>query len=214
MLNFLENHDEQRFASDYFAKDASRTFAPLYASLFLNTSPFMIYFGQEVGEKGMDEEGFSGLDGRTTIFDWWSIDSLQRLRKVIHSGAYRSMETERLMENGLEKKEAEFFCRFAESIRTAVSDAALSKGTTYDLSYCNFSSDGFNKDRHFAFLRDYEEHTVLVVSNFSTNDSKMSITIPQHAFEWMGIPVTEDMHPGTVIEVKVPAMDAVMITLI
>lgn len=214
MLNFLENHDEQRFASDYFAKDASRTFAPLYASLFLNTSPFMIYFGQEVGEKGMDEEGFSGLDGRTTIFDWWSIDSLQRLRKVIHSGAYRSMETERLMENGLEKKEAEFFCRFAESIRTAVSDAALSKGTTYDLSYCNFSSDGFNKDRHFAFLRDYEDHTVLVVSNFSTNDSKMSITIPQHAFEWMGIPVTEDMHPGTVIEVKVPAMDAVMITLI
>ena len=33
----------------------------------------MIYFGQEFGEPGMDSEGFSGRDGRTTIFDYWSI---------------------------------------------------------------------------------------------------------------------------------------------
>ncbi len=70
MLNFLENHDEQRFASDYFGREAGRTFAPLYVSLYMNTAPFMIYFGEEVGERGMDEEGFSGQDGRTTIFDW------------------------------------------------------------------------------------------------------------------------------------------------
>ena len=50
MLNFLENHDEQRFASDFFGRKASNTFAPLYVSLFLNTAPFMIYFGEEVGE--------------------------------------------------------------------------------------------------------------------------------------------------------------------
>ena len=36
----------------------------------------MIYFGQEYGERGMDAEGFSGQDGRTTIFDYWSLDSM------------------------------------------------------------------------------------------------------------------------------------------
>ena len=33
----------------------------------------MIYAGQELGEKAEDAEGFSGHDGRTTIFDYWSI---------------------------------------------------------------------------------------------------------------------------------------------
>ena len=50
MLNFLENHDEQRFGSDFFGKDGHNTFAPLYVSLFMNTAPFMIYLGEEVGE--------------------------------------------------------------------------------------------------------------------------------------------------------------------
>ena len=38
MLNFLENHDEQRFASEFFGKDKFRTFAPLKVSLMLNTA--------------------------------------------------------------------------------------------------------------------------------------------------------------------------------
>jgi hypothetical protein len=42
----------------------------------------------------------------------------------------------------------------------------------------------------------------------------MKPTIPEHAFEWMGIPITQDMHPGIVIEVTVPAMDGSVITLI
>ena len=40
----------------------------------------MIYFGQEFGELGMDSEGFSGRDGRTTIFDYWSVDTIRRWR--------------------------------------------------------------------------------------------------------------------------------------
>ena len=26
----------------------------------------------------MDQEGFSGVDGRTSIFDYWSVDTLRR----------------------------------------------------------------------------------------------------------------------------------------
>lgn len=214
MLNFLENHDEQRFASEFFGGDAMKTLAPLYVSLFLNTAPFMIYFGEEVGEKGMDHEGFSGRDGRTTIFDWWSVASVRRLRKMISSGAYKKLDAGKIAMAGLERGEAELFCRFAEAIRTAAADEAVRKGSTYDLCYCNMSSDGFDKNRHFAFLRDFEEHTLLIATNFSQYEAKMKLVIPEHAFDWMGIPVTEDLHPGKTIEVTVPPMDGVIVSLI
>ena len=214
MLNFLENHDEQRYTSDFFGKDNSNAFAPLFVSLYLNTAPFMIYFGEEVGEKGMDEEGFSGKDGRTTIFDWWSIGSVRRLRKVIRNGEYESMSPSKLTKAGMKPEEAAFFCRFAQAMRFAASDEAVRRGTTYDLCYCNYSSDGFNKDKHFVFLRDFEEHTLLFAANFSQSECRMNITIPSHAFEWMGIPVTESVYPGSVIEITVPPMDAAVLQIV
>ena len=67
MLNFLENHDEQRFASDQFAGDADKVLPALVVSSMMNTGPMMIYFGQELGERAEDAEGFSGKDGRSTI---------------------------------------------------------------------------------------------------------------------------------------------------
>ena len=214
MLNFLENHDEHRFASDFFGKDAENTFAPLYVSLFLNTAPFMAYFGEEVGERGMDEEGFSGRDGRTTIFDWWSIGSVKRLRKVIQTGEYKTLDVKRLVKAGLKEEEAKVFCRFAEALRTAASDEAVRQGTTYDLCYCNMGSEGFDKNRHFVFLRDFEEHTLLVAANFSGQEARMKISIPAHAFEWMGIPVTDDLYPGKELELTVAPFDGKIVTLI
>ncbi|MBR2063218.1 MAG: alpha-amylase [Bacteroidales bacterium] len=214
MLNFLENHDEQRFASDFFGKSAANTFAPLYVSLYLNTAPFMVYFGEEVGECGMDEEGFSGKDGRTTIFDWWSVSSIRRLRKLISSGEYQKETVSALIKGGLKKEEAETFLKFSKTLRFAATDEAIIKGTTYDLCYCNMSSDGFDRDRHFAFLRDFEEHTLLIAVNFTQSEAIMKLTIPEHAFEWMEIPVTETMMPGKTIEVTVPPMDGVVIQLV
>ena len=214
MLNFLENHDEHRFASDFFGKDAAKTFAPLYVSLFLNTAPFMAYFGEEVGERGMDEEGFSGRDGRTTIFDWWSIGSVKRLRKVIQTGEYKTLDVKKLVKAGLKEEEAKVFCRFAEALRTAASDEAVRQGTTYDLCYCNMGSEGFDKNRHFVFLRDFEEHTLLIAANFSGQEARMKISIPAHAFEWMGIPVTDDLYPGKELELTVAPFDGKIVTLI
>lgn len=205
MLNFLENHDEQRFASEFFGKEAGKTFAPLYVSLLINTAPFMVYFGEEVGEKGMDEEGFSGKDGRTTIFDWWSVGSVRRLRKLIESGEYRNLSVSKLVKAGLKKEEAEVFCKFAEALRFASSNEIVKNGTTYDLCYCNYGSEGFDKDRHFVFLRNYENHTLLISANFSESAAKMKISIPEHAFEWLGIPQTDEIHPGKPIEIEVPA---------
>ena len=214
MLNFLENHDEHRFASDFFGKDAANTFAPLYVSLFLNTAPFMVYFAEEVGEKGMDEEGFSGRDGRTTIFDWWSIGSVKRLRQVIQTGEYRTLDAKKLTKAGMKKEEAGIFCRFAEAVRIAASDDAVRKGTTYDLCYCNMGSEGFDKNRHFIFLRDFEEHTLLIAANFSNQEARMKISLPEHAFEWMGIPVSEELYPGKQLDITVAPFDGKIITMI
>ena len=36
----------------------------------------MVYAGQEWGERGMDHEGFSGVDGRSTIFDYWTVQAV------------------------------------------------------------------------------------------------------------------------------------------
>ena len=214
MLNFLENHDEQRFASDFFGCKANDTMPALAVSLMLNTAPFMIYFGEEVGERGMDTEGFSGTDGRTTIFDWWSIPSIQRLRKIIKSGAYKKTDIKALVKAGLEEGEASLFTRFAQATRLSAFDLAITSGTTYDLNYCNTFSEGFDKDRHFAFLRDFEEHTLLIVVNFSSNDAHMKLSIPDHAFDWMHIAKSETLNPETPISLTAEAKNYTIITLI
>ena len=79
MLYFLENHDEQRIASDFFCGNARLAFPALAVMALMGTNPLMIYAGQELGERGMDAEGFSGCDGRTTIFDYWSPETLRKL---------------------------------------------------------------------------------------------------------------------------------------
>ena len=57
MLNFLENHDEQRFASAQYAGDASRALPSLVVSATIGTGAMMLYFGQEIGEPAADAEG-------------------------------------------------------------------------------------------------------------------------------------------------------------
>lgn len=202
MLNFLENHDEQRFASDFFGCDARNSYAALYTALYLNNAPFMLYAGEEVGERGMDNEGFSGRDGRTSIFDWWAPSSLTRLYKYIH-GEKEALKTE----------EESMLDTYRKALKFAAEDNAVSKGTVYDLCYCNYASDGFNPDRHFAFLRDFEDETLLIVCNFSKNDADMKISIPEHAFNWMKMPESEEFNHTTPVSVHVPATNGVIIKL-
>ena len=202
MLNFLENHDEQRFASDFFGCDARNSYAALYTALYMNNAPFMLYAGEEVGERGMDNEGFSGRDGRTSIFDWWAPSSLTRLYKYIHGE-----------KKALTPEEETMLDTYRKALKFAAEDNAVSKGTFYDLCYCNYASDGFNPDRHFAFLRDFEDETLLIVCNFSKNDADMKISIPDHAFNWMKMPESEEFNHTTPVSVHVPATNGVIIKL-
>jgi glycosidase len=72
---YAENHDEVRLASEGawggIGPEVGRVVS---AVLFgLSRGPILFYNGQEVGEPASDAEGFSGSDGRTTIFDYWSM---------------------------------------------------------------------------------------------------------------------------------------------
>ena len=202
MLNFLENHDEQRFASDFFGKDAGNVFAALYASLYFNRASFMIYSGQEVGERGMYQEGFGGKDGRSTIFDWYTSDKVRKLWRYIHGDM-----------KALDRKDVALLERYRSALTQATGNRAVISGSTYDLCYCNLSSDGFCVDRHFAFLRDCGDDTVLVACNFSNVDAEMELSIPEHAFQWLELNETETLNHNNPIHLKVPAMDATVVKL-
>lgn len=180
MLNFLENHDEQRFASPFYAGDARHVLPSLVVSSMMSTGPMMIYFGQELGEPGMDAEGYSGRDGRTTIFDYWSVASV---RRWLNGGDCNGLLTPR------EKELRELYSRVLNLART---EPAIVKGSFFDLMYVNLDTPGLNPHRHFAFLRHKGDETLLIVVNFGDTDDCVRVTVPVHAFDCLDLPEGTD----------------------
>ena len=172
MLYFLENHDEQRIASDFFAGNARKGIPALMTSALMRTNPFMLYAGQEYGERGMDEEGFSGRDGRTTIFDYWSVDSL------IHGYSSRRQLT---------KEEKSIEATYKKVLNIATNEKAVTGGKFFDLMYVNPTSADFNADRQYVFLRSNEDDLMIVLANFSDESSDCKVNIPQHAFNYLNL---------------------------
>lgn len=176
MLNFLENHDEQRIASDFFAGDPFKAIPALVVSSMMNVNPFMVYFGQEFGEKGMDNEGYSGRDGRTTIFDYWSVDTIRRWRNQdLYNG--KSLTTQ-------EKKLSSLYSKI---LNIVLHEDAIKSGSFFDLTYVNIPNEKYNSHRIYSFLRGIRKEMILIVANFDSNDCGVSVNIPKHAFDYFGI---------------------------
>lgn len=169
MLYFLENHDEQRIASDFYARNGKKAIPALIVNALMRQNPFMIYAGQEFGERGMDKEGFSGRDGRTTIFDYWTVESLY------HGYIDRTLltEEEKLLES-----------TYRQILKLASSEKVITDGEFFDLMYVNSEIS----DRCYAFLRKHEEKVMLIVANFSDKKMKANVFIPDHAFATLRIP--------------------------
>nr|WP_129729345.1 alpha-amylase family glycosyl hydrolase [Parabacteroides goldsteinii] len=175
MLNFLENHDEQRVASYFFAGDPRPGIPGMILSATMNTNPVMIYSGQELGEPGMDEEGFSGRDGRTTIFDYWSVESL---RNWINDGAFdggKLTSEQRLLRT-----------QYAKILNIAKTEQVITLGAFYDLMYANSRNPYFNANRQYVFMRKYLNEVLLVVVNFDKSEQTVRVKIPSEAFHSLG----------------------------
>jgi len=175
MLNFLENHDEQRLASDFFLQEGKKARAAMIVTACVNTNPVMIYAGQELGERGMDREGFSGRDGRTTIFDYWSPDTL---RAWNNGGRW---DDALLPPAAVQLRD--FYCRL---VRLCNEESALANGLYYDLMPPNYENSAFDSTSLFAFLRGDQGNHVLVIANCRDEAKTCSVIIPRHAYEFFG----------------------------
>ena len=171
MLSFLENHDEQRLASEFYAADPLKGRAPMLVAATISTGPVMLYFGQELGERGMDAEGFSGRDGRTTIFDYWTVDTISRWR---NRGRFDGKK--------LTPQEVELQSYYSTLLNLCSNESAIEQGEFYDLMYVNPPSDNFNPHKQFAYLRHIDRTTLLIVANFDSEPVHVAVNIPQHAF--------------------------------
>lgn len=174
MLYFLENHDEQRIASGFFCGRGMCAEPAMIVAATLGTNPVMVYAGQELGEKGMDAEGFSGMDGKSSIFDYWGLASLQ-------AWANHGKFDGALLDD--EQRDLRAFYR--QLLRVARTEKAITQGEMYDLEYAQ--NEGFNKHEQFAYIRKYKHQLLLVILNFDDRQVDMQVRVPREAFEHLGL---------------------------
>ncbi|RYY35003.1 MAG: alpha-amylase [Sphingobacteriaceae bacterium] len=163
MLRFMENHDEERIASGPFAGNPWLAVPGMIVTATLHNGPVMIYFGQEVGEPAQGSEGFSGNDGRTTIFDYRGVPEHQ---KWVNSGMYDGVTL-----SGDQKALRIFYTKLLNAV---TQNEALHSGEFYELMIANEHQQGFNT-KLYIYLRYTEKQKVLVVTNF--NRHQIDITL-------------------------------------
>lgn len=179
MLNFLENHDEVRYASRFFGKVAANVIPSLVVSAMFNTGAMMIYAGQELGEDAAGAVGYSGDDGRTSIFDYTVIPSV---KQWLNNGDCRGE---------LSPAQKALRDSYAKILNLCHQEKAIRSGAFFDLMYANYSNPGINPHRQYAFMRHLDDDIILIVVNFDNVDVQVKVNIPSHALQVMNI------SPGT-----------------
>jgi hypothetical protein len=166
MLHFMENHDELRLASPEFAGDAAAGKPAMVVSATVTSAPVMIYFGQEVGEKGAGNPGF-GNPWRTTVFDYWGVTSHQRW---MNEGEFDGGQL-----SSTEKSLRDFYERLLNF--KATSDVLTGEyGAIH--AFNREHTPGYN-NRTFSFLRWKGRDRLLVLSNFDReNATEFDLQIP------------------------------------
>ncbi|MEM7282528.1 MAG: alpha-amylase, partial [Pseudomonadota bacterium] len=175
MLHFLENHDEQRIASNGFAGDATKAKPAMVVSALLSQSPTMLYFAQDVGEPGDGDAGF-GDPTRTTIFDYWGVPSHQRW---MNGGKFNGGRL-----TDAEKSLRDFYVRL---MTFSASSSALN-GAYREIHSANRQHTAGYDGRLFSFVRWDAEERLVVLSNFNpTQDYDLTMLIPEEIIELWGL---------------------------
>lgn len=175
MLHFLENHDEQRLASRFFAGDPWKGLPAMVVSATIDRGPVMIYFGQEVGEPGLGTEGFQGDDGRTTIFDYWGVPEHQKwMNGGKFDGALLSPEQKQLRQF------------YIDLLNLSASNPAISQGEYIDLTAHNINAGNFS-ERVSAYIRYSGSERLLVVTSFNPTEESARVQIPREVISQIGL---------------------------
>ena len=176
MLRFMENHDEKRLASPQFLGDAFAALPAVSLSALMNTGPFMVYNGQESGEDAAGKVGYSGDDGRTSIFDYCHMPQHQ---KWMNGGKFDG--------GGFDEAQKKLFGYYRILLHFRQEHSAIKEGKFYDLMWCNPWYMNFDPQFVYAFLRYSNTERLLVVVNFNRNESRdVEVKIPHDALALMG----------------------------
>lgn len=188
-LRYAENHDEVRLANPgQWGGHGAAIGRPVSALLFcLGKGPIMLYHGQEVGEEALGAEGYGKDDGRTTIFDYWSLPGLQKWH---NKGACDG--------GGLTPAQRDLRAWYA-SLLAATAKPAFTGGGFYGLNHANAENPDFGRipgesaSGHwlYVFLRrdPAAGKPIMVVINLHPTQAmaKVKIRIPTHAANWLGL---------------------------
>ena len=191
MLRFMENHDEVRLASRHFIGDAFKALPAVAMAALMNRGPFMIYNGQESGEDAEGTVGFSGDDGRTSIFDYAVMPKHQ---KWMASGYFDGSD--------FTDEQRRLYDFYKKILNFRLTSDAINKGAFYDLMWVNPWYSNFDPQYVYAFLRYFNNDRLLVVINFNQNESRYcEVKISEDALEYMGLRSTVNSQQSTVLDI-------------
>ncbi len=197
-LRYAENHDEVRLAAKHHWSGLGMAVGrPVAAILFaLSRGPVMLYHGQETGEPADGAEGFGGDDGRTSIFDYWS---MPEFAKWVNDGAFDG--------GGLSPEQKKLRNDYRTLLR-ACAEPAFSQGDFIPLNAANKDHPDFGKIPGekasgrwlYAALRQVPGggQTVLVVANLNpkTPMKKILIELPRTGVLAAGVLTGTDLLGG------------------
>ncbi|MDR1583201.1 MAG: alpha-amylase family protein [Prevotellaceae bacterium] len=178
MLTFLENHDEQRFASAQFADSPDKAVPLMTLVATLHSSAVMIYFGQEVGAKALGATGFSGDDGKTSIFDYTHVPEI---RQWANNGRF---------DGGLLTPEQSALRNFySRLLNICHSEDAIANGRFGNLFECNADgkSPGFNQYMNCAFARYTDNNRLIIFVTIDYVAPNLYLKLPADLFADMNL---------------------------
>ena len=173
MLNFLENHDEQRLASRFWNNGRRYPWAELAFSVLFNKASFMLYFGQEWMDDAAETD-----NGRTSIYDFTSPSGVRRAAHFARTGKAIKLN------DAADTDSLDCYRRYLELMQTAASPL-MRQGSNWDLCYLQ-NDCKWNRDNMFAFAR-YDGHgAAVVICNFSDSDTELSVRLPEELLKYTG----------------------------
>lgn len=176
MLRFLENHDEHRLNTPAFAANNFWSTIPgMVVTTTLHDGPLMIYMGQEFGEKANEIEGYNEADDRSSMFDFWRVETHQRW---MNGGKF---------DGGLlstsEKEIDQFYQQLFKLVHTS---EAIQQGAFFDLQYAQDAS--YDSKHVYSFLRYTSNEKLVIVTNFDAKQGhEFTIQIPNLALDMMQV---------------------------
>jgi glycosidase len=176
MLRFLENHDEHRLNTPAFAANNFWSTIPgMVVTSTLHDGPLMIYMGQEFGEKANEIEGYNEADDRSSMFDFWRVETHQRW---MNGGKFDGG-----LLSAAEKEIDQFYQQLFKLVHTS---DAIQQGAFFDLQYAQDA--GYDAKLVYSFLRYTAKEKLLIVTNFDAKQGhEFTIQLPQLALDMMQV---------------------------